>query len=552
MRKVLLLFIVSLLLLILAGYGWFHAAIHFIGTGGTQVSVSERTTHIVEPLDETGMVDFLEAINQRTSEGVTPENNAAVLLWQAAGPAKMPQGLRAEFFERLGIDPLPDEGDYFVTFNDFVQSHPELLPSAEEGDDTDGDSTPETLAALQFDEAMRRPWSAEEFPLLAAWLEASEGPLKLISAAAVRTRYYSPPLRGDHPPVLMALLPDLQLARESAYALNARAMFRLDRGYAEAAWRDLRTCHCLAAHLASRPQFIPLLVAIAIDGIASDGDLAIARHRSLSPSQRRLIWQSYRALPSWPDPIICIDYGERIASIDAVIDMSRGSDGFAGEEDIDSVSLWSMQHVIDWNAILVAGNVDYDTIVSACRLPTYTDRMAALRRIQDDVDARNDERRRFRSMVHSAVKGEALSHFSESIGDILFSLMGPPSKSFLNATTRHECKRQLVDIAFALEQYRADHQESYPDALSELVPRYLAELPKDKFTEDDLKYRRTDVGYLLYSIGPNQHDDEGRSEWKDEDSEGDDIAVCFPLVEVPVVESPVVESPIVESGESVD
>jgi len=37
------------------------------------------------------------------SEGVTPENNAAVLLQQAFGPNEIPKRLREEYFQQLGI-----------------------------------------------------------------------------------------------------------------------------------------------------------------------------------------------------------------------------------------------------------------------------------------------------------------------------------------------------------------------------------------------------------------------------------------------------------------
>ena len=48
-------------------------------------------------------------------QGVTPENNAAVLFWKAMGPAVISKGYRERYFQMLGIPPLPEKGDYFVT-----------------------------------------------------------------------------------------------------------------------------------------------------------------------------------------------------------------------------------------------------------------------------------------------------------------------------------------------------------------------------------------------------------------------------------------------------
>ena len=48
-----------------------------------------------------------------------------------------------------------------------------------------------------------------------------------------------------------------------------------------------------------------------------------------------------------------------------------------------------------------------------------------------------------------------------------------------------------------------------------LVPVYLAELPKDPFTDEDFIYRREDnLVYKLYSVGPNKTDDGGVQEHK--------------------------------------
>ncbi len=84
------------------------------------VKVGPDTTVLTEPLDEEGYVDFQAHANAVLSKGVTPDNNAAVLLWKASGPANIGEEHRAEYFKRLGIEPLPDEGDYFREYEEFA------------------------------------------------------------------------------------------------------------------------------------------------------------------------------------------------------------------------------------------------------------------------------------------------------------------------------------------------------------------------------------------------------------------------------------------------
>jgi hypothetical protein len=74
-----------------------------------RITVSKKTAHILQPLDANGNVDYLAALNQMTSQGVTRENNAAVPLFRAFGPGDVNPTLRSQFFKRLKIEPLPEQ-----------------------------------------------------------------------------------------------------------------------------------------------------------------------------------------------------------------------------------------------------------------------------------------------------------------------------------------------------------------------------------------------------------------------------------------------------------
>lgn len=74
-----------------------------------------------------------------------------------------------------------------------------------------------------------------------------------------------------------------------------------------------------------------------------------------------------------------------------------------------------------------------------------------------------------------------------------------------------------VYVACALERFHAAHGR-YPEALDELVPQFAPRLPRDLFDGQPLRYRRVEPdSYLLYSIGWDSKDDQGRaSRWEDE------------------------------------
>jgi hypothetical protein len=67
---------------------------------------------------------------------------------------------------------------------------------------------------------------------------------------------------------------------------------------------------------------------------------------------------------------------------------------------------------------------------------------------------------------------------------------------------------RVGDAALAVEQWRLAHGR-WPDSLDELVPELLTEVPDDPFCDDKIRYRRTEDGVVVYSVGPDGQDDNG-------------------------------------------
>ena len=58
------------------------------------------------------------------------------------------------------------------------------------------------------------------------------------------------------------------------------------------------------------------------------------------------------------------------------------------------------------------------------------------------------------------------------------------------------------------------------------MPKYLATVPRDAFNEKPLAYRKTDTGYLFYSVGVNGVDNGGQL--LTDVPLGDDVGVRMP------------------------
>jgi len=180
---------------------------------------------------------------------------------------------------------------------------------------------------------------------------------------------------------------------------------------------------------------------------------------------------------------------------------------------------------IDFDPAFRNVNAMFDRCAAACRLPDRAARKVAFTEIEDDIKARKTVVVTV-GPVERATMGRA--RHGEYIGDILIGLMLPAFYKVQDAADRTEQTQANLQVAFALAGYRADTGH-FPARLDELAPRYLPQVPRDLFSGKPLIYRPTVGGYLLYSVGINGLDEEGR--WTDDEPRGDDLRVRMPVTE---------------------
>ena len=503
------------LMLLVCG-GCFYRIFTFVSGGPLQVG--PETTVVEGPLLPDGRVDYVTALNDRMSEGVTPDNNAAVLLLEAFGPEMIPEAERWEYFQQLGVPELPVDGDYKIGWLAWMRR--DLSPN------TTFDAERERTLEEQFSASMERPWSADEFPEVAGWLEANDGPLKLIAEATGRPRLYSPFLGGAEPPLISALLPLQQEARAAARLLAARAMLKLGEGDVEGAWEDLLACHRLSRLLGQGETLINDLVAVAISGVACQGSESLAQDARLTAEQARRFAADLNALDPLPDFGATIDIGERFAALDSLQSIARGNaTGVApGLQPIAGRGL-------DWSLIMQLTNERYDEMVEAFGPESHRASIENLQALDAELQASGRGTMSTAQMIATALIGSR-RQVSRQLADVIFALLGPAVMQCGIAEGRAETRLRLLHIALALGAYRSD-QGHYPDALVDLTSNDLVEIPLDPFLDAPFQYERTQTGYRLYSVGDNKTDNGGAT--YDSEPQGDDIIVETPAPEAEAV-----------------
>jgi hypothetical protein len=163
---------------------------------------------------------------------------------------------------------------------------------------------------------------------------------------------------------------------------------------------------------------------------------------------------------------------------------------------------------VDWNLVLRETNRWYDRLVAAVQLPDREARVAALAKIDADIQLLVSETRTPTRMLAGVISRQQRSQI---VSSIVLGLFLPALNAATDAEDRQNATLELTRLAAALAVHRAEHG-AYPATIDELVPGVIERLPVDRLSGKPLIYKRGAEGFLLYGVGPNGKDEGGSNE----------------------------------------
>jgi hypothetical protein len=504
-----------------------------------RIVVSPQTTYVTAPLADNGLPDYEAYYREAFRAGVTPDNNAAPLLFEALGPGDLnPQDAEA-LAREFGLSEVPtnetslrplyaaqnrkriaawlhEQGrlklpGQVVVSDKVIQ---EVLSIATRTMSDEAERLLWDVVDGEIDRASSRPWTSDQIPPLAKWISENQQHLDLIVAASKRPRYYSPPpcvLHDDQDLLMSMALPQIQASRDAARALRARAMWHLGEGRPNDAWRDLLAIHRLAGLLTEDGTIVGQLVAYAISNMACDSTLTLLDHRKHTADQARQVQRDLASIPSF-STARAFDKGERLFALDALV--CFGSEGsvvasLAEDEFTSTRAMPGLDAVsVDWNIVLRDFNACYDQLAAAAALPDRAQRLVAMANVETSIQQMEENLRSPSNYVAAAFSQQRRSKL---LSGLMSSYLIPAVTAVSNSQDRTNATLELTRIAAALAVYRAEHG-AYPEKLRELVPAAITKLPSDPYMGKPFIYVRIDPGYLLYSLGENSTDDSGNNE----------------------------------------
>jgi hypothetical protein len=278
-----------------------------------------------------------------------------------------------------------------------------------------------------------------------------------------------------------ATMPHLARFREATRLLGARAVLLAHEGKGDAALAQCETIFRIADHAHRDPALIATLVAWAIRAI--DVDVA---ESALSASD--------------PSPKACRALQAALARVDQKAELVKA---LRSESAVTSTSLHAKilalwRNAGSWASYLGQAQTNLGTYQYLQMMDEQTDALA--------LDW-PDSYRRAKSVSDRFEDG------SWRPGRWTNEVVFPVAATGLQAGERIQARLDALQIALALKQYKA-RRSIYPDSLAALRAAGY-DMPRDRFTGKEFAYRPERAGFLVYSLGPDMDDDNGRDFLKD-------------------------------------
>ena len=506
------------------------------------VTISEETTRITSPLKPDGYPDYVAALNLQLQKGVTPDNNLAVGLWKISGPIDLSVEMKPHFFNALGMDDLPFEGDYLT---DYYTHYSEYL----------GPFNPQGGISLEdyessrndyedaYSESLSAPWTKVSHPQVFQWREDNLDHIEaILKAVDQRDQYFNPyvlmPGSRDNeddfaPEIISILLPGVQRSRELARTLTIDAYYHLGNGDLDSAMRNSIAVQKMGRLIAKGGTLVEGLVGIAINGIAYTLDKQIIASEDLSATQLKAHLNNIQSLSKVPSLVEKINVTERYMYLDTTIAVAQHgpsalniTTGSAANPNPLTKGLGKLfaSSFVNWDNVLKTGNYWYDEMYRISKIQDIAKRNQAYSDLDNRLSTLATEANDPASLAKKVLlSGKTIPEItSEQMSNIMVSLLLPALSAAVSAQERGLMQHEITQVAIGLELYHHANNR-YPSNLDALKGTFLKSLPNDRFSGKPLKYKTTGNGYLLYSFGRDHEDNNGQT--FDDEPAGDDIAI---------------------------
>ena len=350
-----------------------------------------------------------------------------------------------------------------------------------------------------------------EKQLMQKWLTENEEIFELLIAGTQKP-YYWQKYNDRKAGVMGILLPYLSRFKRLVYPLRWRAQLQAEQGLYKDAFNDTKVCYRFGQHIRGSKIIIEQLSGIAIEAFAvrtvrdilSEYEVDSATLASLQKDFEGLIADEDFALSLEVEKLIMYDEAQRCFTegrlggghlyMPRAMALGRGGGGILAKMDNPVFVILSPQQWRGVAKVLFLHPNKQQTREMADQLYSFWNTVANKSPGQirvEDIDIEKESMEIIRGNILLEILCSAVWRVNE-----------------INYQNKANVEATLTIIA--ISRYKLD-KDYYPDSLDKLAESgYLKQVPMDPFSDKPLVYRRTEDGFVLYSVGLNFIDDGGK------------------------------------------
>jgi hypothetical protein len=324
------------------------------------------------------------------------------------------------------------------------------------------------------------PMDEEMKALIAQYVADNNEAIEMLhTAAAIEHSRYPIDLSAG----FEAAIPDLSEIRTAVRLLELEAILHAENGDGKSAVRSVISSFGIARSLTKEPLLITQLVRNGCQNLAASTIEYCINRIELADEQLVKLIECVYNIELISD-ISCAFVGERCMGLSFFKDPgSMNPDVISGIPFQPLLELYKVIGMADSDAIIYLDIMD--GYIKTAQLPVHQRLKAA-----KAIDTRFESTSQIHIMLHAIMPALARVNTIE---------------------LRNIAKLNTARIALVIERYRLAAGK-LPESLSELVPSYLESVPKDPFDGNEIRYKKLEAGFVVYSIGEDLSDDGGKEE----------------------------------------
>jgi hypothetical protein len=279
-------------------------------------------------------------------------------------------------------------------------------------------------------------------------------------------------------------IPDAVKMINATRLLGIDAVFKAEEGNVKEAIDQIRWAKNLVQKTLDEPLLITGLIAIANMKYLQTCLMHIISGRNLDSDTLRTLMQGFNP-EAWRSKFATGIHGERVFLLENALDVLEGDMDTLGYNLGERIFFWIIRPAT--KADVLWAQKMFDKVEAASLLPYYE--------------------------INKAHKN--LTQEIESI-PWYFRLSGGLFPNFSAAWLKEAILEAMMGtgkIALACKIHK-NQEGQFPENTSELIPGILKTEPLDPFTGKPYIYKLQDDGFIVYSVGSNKKDDEGRATYQ--------------------------------------